>query len=301
MIYTVRQVINSRPKGISFNSYVTIMSLDDIMITKELRMGPNEMKLLFTLEKEEKTVFKIVDAYRILGTSKDSVNTTLYRLRKKGRIEEIERGKYLLIPTRAGIEGSWSEAYYIIVPQLVSPYYIAFWSALNYWEMTEQVPGVTFVATTKRKKNVNFGPTKFEFITLSNKKFFGIVEEKMSGGKFNISSKEKTIVDCLLYPKYCGGLDEVVKGIWESQDELDFEKILDYSKRMGVHVVTRRIGYILDMLKIKNKIIEEIVKSNPKGFMWLDPIGPKKILEYSKKYGLIINRTKKELTGWMGY
>ncbi len=29
--------------------------------------------------------------------------------------------------------------------------------------------------------------------------------------------------------------------------------------------------------------------------MWLDPLGPRKVLEYSKKFGLIINRTKDEL------
>jgi hypothetical protein len=38
-----------------------------------------------------------------------------------------------------------------------------------------------------------------------------------------------------------------------------------------------------------------------KGYMWLDPLGPKTVLEYSKKYGLMINRMKDELMGWMRY
>lgn len=279
------------------------MLLGDIMVAQKLRMGPTELKLLFTLEKEGKSVFKTDDAYRIIDSSRDSVNTALYRLRKKGRIEKIERGKYLLIPAKSGIEGAWAEMPFLIASELAAPYYIGFWSALNYWGMTEQVPSVTFVVTTKRKKRKKlvYGPITFEFITLSKKKFFGMVEEKIEGGTFNISSKEKTVVDCLLYPQYCGGIDEVIKGIWEGQSELDFKKILDYSKKVGVEVVMRRLGYILDMLEIKNDVAEKIARSNPKGFMWLDPIGPKKILGYSKKYGLIINRTKKELTSWMGY
>lgn len=278
------------------------MLLGDIMVTQKLRMGPTELRLLFTLEKEGKSVFKTEDAYRILDSSRDSVNTALYRLRKKGRIEKIERGKYLLIPAKSGVEGTWAETPFLIAPELAAPYYIGFWSALNYWGMTEQVPGVTFVVTAKRRrKELTYGSITFEFVTLSKKKFFGAVEEKIEGGRFNISSREKTVADCLLYPQHCGGIDEVIKGIWEGQDELDFEKILDCSRKMGVQVVTRRFGYILDMLEIKNGVADEIAGLNPKGFMWLDPIGPKKILEYSKKYGLIINRTKKDLTSWMGY
>ncbi len=279
------------------------MLLEDIMVAQHLRLGPTELKLWLTLEKEGKSVFKTDDAYRILGTSRDSINSALYRLRNKGRIEEIERGKYLLIPARSGIEGKWAETPFLIASELVHPYYIGFWSALNYWGMTEQVPNVTYVVTTKRKKKkeMSYGQINFEFITLSKKKFFGIIEEKIEDKTFSISSREKTIVDCLLHPQYCGGIDEVIKGIWESQNELDFEKILDYSKKVGVEVVTRRIGYMLDMLEIKEEIANKIAKTNPKGFMWLDPIGPKKILEYSKKYGLIINRIKKDLTSWMGY
>jgi len=273
------------------------------MATKELKLGRMELTLLFTLEKEEKSVFKIEDARRILKSSPASVKNVLYRLRNKRRVEEIERGKYLLIPAKSGIEGKWAETPFLIASELVQPYYIGFWSALNYWGMTEQVPNVTYIITTKRKKRkeLRYGPINFEFITLSKKRFFGITEEKIEGRTFNISSKEKTVVDCLLYPQYCGGIDEVIKGIWEVQSELDFEKVLGYSKKVDVNVVTRRIGYILEMLGIKTEMTEKIAKANPKGFMWLDPIGPKKILDYSKKYGLILNRTKKDMTSWMGY
>jgi predicted transcriptional regulator of viral defense system len=166
--------------------------------------------------------------------------------------------------------------------------------------MTEQVPHTVFVAITKRKRDVEYGPTTFKFVTLSKKKFFGFTEEKIAGGKFNIATKEKTIVDCLAFPEYCGGLDEVVKGMWTAKDKLDFSKVLEYAKRINVSVVVRRLGYILSLLEIKDKVASEIACMEFKGFQWLDPLGPKKVLEYSKKYGLMINRTKKELTSWRG-
>lgn len=286
---------------IFFNIYVTIISLGKIMITRKIELGANELKLLFTVEKEGRSVFSIGDAKRILGTSESSVRNIVYRLKKKGRIEEIEKGKYLLIPARAGYEAAWSEVPFLLVPHLIEVYYIGFWTALNYWGLTEQIPRTVFVATTKRKRDLEYGPTRFEFVTLGKRKFFGFVKEEAAGGKFNISSREKTIIDCLLCPRYCGGMDEAVKGMWNATDRVDCAKLLDYSEKMGVGVVTRRLGYILELLEIGEETYSKIASSRFKGFMWLDPLGPKRVLEYSKKYGLMINRKKEELTSWMGH
>lgn len=283
------------------NVYVTLVVLYGIMVTRELMLGAYELRLLYGLEEEGRSVFSIGDAKRILRTSDASVRNVVYRLRRKGRIDEIERGKYLLVPARAGYEGSWSEVPFLIVPHLLDVYYVGFWSALNYWGMTEHVPLTVFVVTTKRKRDLEYGSTRFKFVTLGEKKFFGFVEEKAAGGGFHISSPEKTIIDCLFLPGYCGGLDEVVKGIWNSRDRLDFLELLDYSEMLGVRVVTRRLGYILGLLGVGEKVSSEIASRNFTGFMWLDPLGPKKTLEYSKKYGLMINRTEDELTGWMEY
>ena len=271
---------------------------NESMITKNIRLGANELKLLFTLEKESMSAFSINDAKRILGTSKASVWNIIYRLKRKGRIEEIEKGKYLLVPARAGYEASWSEVPFLLVPALIDTYYVGFWTSLNYWGMTEQVPYTIFVATTKRKKDVEYGRIGFEFITLSKKKFFGFVEEKVADGAFKISSREKTVIDCLLYPKYCGGLDEAVKGIWNARKILDFPRLFDYAERLGVGVVERRLGYILELLKLDEKICAQIAGKKHVGFLRLDPLGPEKALSYSSRYGLIINRTKRELTGW---
>jgi predicted transcriptional regulator of viral defense system len=271
------------------------------MSIQNLRLGANELKLLFTLENKGRAAFSIKDAKKILSASDASVWNVIYRLKKKGRIEKIERGKYLLIPAEAGVEGLWSEIPYLILPDILKDYYVGFYSALNYWGMTEQVPGAVFVATLRQRKGLEYGPNAFKFVRLSKKRFFGSVEEEMSGVKFKVSSKEKTILDCLMYPRYCGGLDEVAKGIWEAKDELDFERLLDYTERLGVSVVNRRLGYILEVLGIEEKAKDRIVLTRFKGYMWLDPLGPRKVIRYSKKYGLVINRTDKELTNWMGY
>ena len=59
----------------------------------------------------------------------------------------IEKGKYLIVPLEAGPERIWTEDAHVIAGHLVSPAMVSHRSALGYWNLTEQVPRVTYVQT----------------------------------------------------------------------------------------------------------------------------------------------------------
>ena len=261
-----------------------------------------ESRLLLTLEEKELSVFTKDDAKDILKTTDSSVWHILNGLIHKKRIRRIQRSKYLLIPAKAGIEGYWAESPWVVVPHLIDVYYVGFWTAMNYWGMTEQIPYTVFVATTKRKRNLEFGNQRFEFVTLSKKKFFGFVEEKVNKKEsFNISSREKTIVDGLMHPEYCGGIPEVAKAMWYSRDDVNWSSVLEMSDKVELSVVLRRLGYLLNLLEIEKEISRKIKEKSFKGFHFLDSHAIRKRIDYSKEFGLIINRTRNELLGWMDY
>ncbi len=267
------------------------------MVTQNIFLGPKELKLILTLESEGKKAFMFSYAKEILRTSNTSVRNVIYRLKKKNRITEIEKGRYVLSPARSGLEGLWVEHPFLIVPGLIDEYYIGFWSAMNYWGMTEQIPRTVFVATTRRKRNIEYGNQEFRFIILSRKKFFGSVQEKIEDFEFNISSREKTIVDGLMHPEYCGGISEVAKAIRNAGDELNWSKLLRIVSRVSISAVDRRLGYLLDVMEIRKDIAQKLSKKGFVGFRWLDPSGEKKILRYSKRWGLMVNVEEKDLTG----
>ncbi len=270
-------------------------------MTQSIHLGPQENRLLLALAEKEISVFSFDEAKDILQTSNQSVRHVLMDLTKKGRLQRIQRGKYLLVPEKAGRELYWAESPWVIVPHLIDVYYVGFWTAMNYWGMTEQIPYTVFVATTKRKNSLKFGNQKFEFVTLSKKKFFGFVEQKASKtATFNISSKEKTIVDGLIHPEYCGGIPEVAKAMWNARDDVNWSTVFEMSKRVGVSVVLRRLGYLLNILEIEQGIAHDL-KNIFKGYHFLDPNATKERLSYSKEYGLIINRRKNRLLGWREY
>lgn len=268
------------------------------MSIREIKLGPKELTLLFTLEKEGRSVFGFQDVLRILDSTQASAWNVIYRLKKKGRIEELQKGKYLLIPARAGVEGSWSEIPYILASYLINNYYVGLWSALNYWGMTEQAPRTLFVVTVKQKKSLKYGPVTLQFVKLAEHKFFGWISERIAGRTFNVSDREKTIVDSLALPQYAGGIDEVIKGIWNGRTDLDFQKLLHDANRYRISALLRRLGYSLDILGLDEGILDDIASTRFDGYRWLDPAGPKRRLGYSKNYGLILNRHRKDLLTW---
>ena len=259
-----------------------------------------ESRLMLTLEERDMSVFTTNDAKDILKTTDSSVWGILNGLAHKKRIQRIERSRYLLIPARAGTDGYWAEYPWVIVPRLIDTYYVGFATAMNFWDMTEQIPYTVFVATTKRKRNLEFGGQRFKFVTLSSKKFFGFGEEKADEGKlFNISSREKTIVDGLAHPEYCGGIPEVTKAMWSVQKEVDWQTVLDMAEKMGINVVLKRLGYLLSILDIEEGISRKIKKIKKQPYQYLDHATSGEKVKNSKEYGLIINMTDYELLDWM--
>jgi len=281
---------------------VTKVSSGATVVTREISLGPSEIRLLFELEKESKTIFTFSDALRILNSSKAAAKTVIHRLKHKGRITSVEKGKYVLVPARAGIEGNWSENPFRVLSHIIDEYYVGFWTAMSHWGMTEQIPLTVFVATTMRKRRITYIGQPFRFITVSKQKFFGFTQEKIreSGETFNISTKEKTIADGLVFPQYCGGIGEVAKAIWNSRKELDWKQVLSTAERMQVDVAVRRLGFILSLLKIAPKISRSLAQNEWYGLRSLDPSGLKEALAYSKEYGLIINVSIRSLTSWRG-
>jgi len=258
-----------------------------------------ELKLLFELEQRKNFIFTFAEAKSILKSSDASVKNIIKRLKKKKRIIRLQKGTYLFAPLKSGKEGYWSENAFIVVPYLVrtDQYYIGFLSAMNYWGMTEQIPQTVYVVIIRQKRALEAVQTKFVFV--KKPKRGDIVKIEIQNSKVNISSKEQTIIDGLLFPQYCLGIDEIAKAIHSSKGELDWEKLIVIAKKEK-SIVRRRLGYLLDALGLKQyskKLEEKFV-----GFNWLDPKYSKRVLSYSKKWGLKINVAESDLLGFMrGY
>jgi predicted transcriptional regulator of viral defense system len=231
----------------------------------------------------QKKIFTMEDAEQLSSANKGVLKVILYRLQKAGWIERIEKGKYIIIPLGAE-KGKYTMNELIIGSALVEPAIISYWSALNHYGFTEQMPQTVFIQTTARKKNQEltiFG-VNYKIIKIMKGKIFGIDQIWFENISVSITNKEKTIIDCLDKPRYSGGIIEVVKAI--RSEDYDIDKLKKYSMRINNSGVIRRLGYICDILNIEIDL-PQIVTRN---YLQLDPTLPKTNITNSK-WKLIIN------------
>ena len=257
------------------------------MVTQKIQLSNIEIKLLFTLERQSKEVFTVKDAAKILeDTSKQVIWDTLSRLVKKHRIERIERGKYILIPAKAGLKAVWGVRATELLKSFSQEYYISFWSALAYWGITEQIVKTLYISILKRKKSIQYLDTRYEFVKLSKKHFFGYVERN----GINVASVEKLILDCLKHPEYSGGLSEISKIFYDSEVKINWDNLLVYLKKFNVNAVERRLYFLLDYFNLKENVVYRYLsKRKFEGYRLLEPSRSKNTGKYNSKFGLRIN------------
>jgi len=263
------------------------------MITQSFRLGELETRALFALEEAEASLITSTELARILKISGNRANKLAWQLAKKKRLIRIRRGVYLFAPLKAGPKGYWSEESLALVSQLLKgkPYYISFWTALNHYGLTEQIPRVTQVAVMQRQRSFERLGSKFEFIKL--KRLGEWREEKIAGKSVKMATTEQLIIDCLSHPEYCGGMEEVCKALWEARKKIDWKKLEALASQSN-DAVRRRLGFLLELLGLHS--LEVRVKFA--GWRWLDPSGTKQIKAKSSKWGLLLNLTEKQLTEW---
>lgn len=188
------------------------------------------MKTVELLEElRKKPLFTINDLARLLRKGGQYVRLVAYRLKKRGLVKRIERGKYTVHDDPV-----------IFASFIVTPSYISFWTALRIYNMTEQLPSGVMVAATKPKKDVEFGSQKITFTKISE--FWGY--KKMRYGSFDIfiAEPEKAVVDSMIAKNV--PFDEAAKSILEG--EYDHERLIEYAIKTGTSSLAKRVGYILE-------------------------------------------------------
>jgi predicted transcriptional regulator of viral defense system len=214
-----------------------------------MTLSTAESELLTCLAANGKTLFAIAEAQELWEGS-TPIKTVLHRLEKKGWLQRVERGVYLLIPLEAGPERTWSESPLVIAPYLIQPAAVAYWSALHYWQMTEQIPRTTFVQSTKRKRPVEIQGMRFQFITVKEERFFGVLERTLNDKKFYVTDREKTLVDCADRPDLSGGIMQLTQALEAGYAEIEWSKLDAYLKHWQGGAVVKRLGYLVDKLRI---------------------------------------------------
>lgn len=209
------------------------------------------------LKKENFVVFKAKDIQMLLKISRLKTYNLLKALKKKKAIMATGKRSFCMNDANE----------FITSTRINYPSYISFWSALNYYGFSDNMPKKIFLATTKYSKEIN----RFKYITISKKKFFGYV----SINGIIIAEKEKAFIDCLMFPKYSGGIKEIKNSLENSKKSINARKLINYALKINHKGAIRRLGFLLEKIGLKEGL-DKLKKNIGKGFMLLDPSMQKK-------------------------
>jgi len=209
-------------------------------------ISSRERTLLKELSRRNLLIFNPIEASNILNESRKNTYRILSRMESKDLIHRIEKGKY--IPK----EKLEETHIYNIASNIVSPSYLSLWSALHHYGYTTQVPRTVYIMTATPKESISLQNQEIRFVKSSH--FFGYTSE----GKLIIAEPEKLFIDCLLYPEYAGGIQEIKKSMNEAP--IDGKKIVDYALKVNKKSLCSRLGYLLQ--KTDKDFDEDRLKKN---------------------------------------
>lgn len=122
---------------------------------------------------------------------------------------------------------------------------------------SDRVPAVLPVGTERGEWSAQMNPLRGHLApaieeTLINwhhlEKFFGFAEYTPKGYPVRVMTLEKTLIDGLAAPQWCGGLANVLQAWVNAKDAIKLRSILDFTDRQDMGVLRQRVGYVLEKL-----------------------------------------------------
>jgi len=235
-------------------------------------VSSSESKMISALERENILVFGVEEATRITGWNRRKVYNTLYSLEKKNRVTRIKRNKYVLseyLPERL----------FEVSTEALKPSYISFWTALSHYGFTEQGIKSVQLVSTRQVEEFKFNSHKVEITTFNRNRFYGYRKESRIDSNeaaetgFTVAEPEKAIIDSLYLPEKAGGLEEVVKCLKNSWEDLNKNRFIKYLLNFNNKSLVSRSGYLIEELglKMKNSGIEKLEKNRSSTYVELQP------------------------------
>lgn len=233
-------------------------------------------KLLESAHEADVPAFRIEDAYRWLPDSRaDAVRQLLAGMVRRGLLMRVKEGLYYVVPYDQPAE-EFIPNWHLLAHYLAgeTPYYIGYGSALQLRGLNVQPVLEEHIVTAKQVKpsvwKVKGVP--FRFIYHNSKHFFGFSKTWVDDHhRVQCSDLEKTLLDCLFRPQYCGGITEVVRAIHKSRQDIEQERLFEYVQQFGSQAVTKRLGFLLEILEVEGPILTKLYEARTSSSARLDP------------------------------
>jgi predicted transcriptional regulator of viral defense system len=220
-----------------------------------------------------------------VGLSPGYFRQALHHLARSGWIVRLKKGLYAL---SGAVPGTTPLHEFEIAMALVQPAAISHWSALSHHGLTDQIPQRVFVLTPARSvprlrgakpqgaaAGYPVGETTYQFIQVKPERFFGIEQVWVNESRIHITDPERTLLDGLMAPQYCGDFAEVLHAVELRAPQLNVARIIDYALKLDA-ATAKRLGWILERQGVAPERLASLQQVPIKGYRVLDPTRPRR-------------------------
>jgi len=217
--------------------------------TSSKTLGSQAARLVTTLHERGRAVFRLDDVRKITGLSEASARSFVRKLVDRGVATRLKPGLFVLVPFELGRERQYLGSPLVVAREIMNgaDYYLSHATAMEIHGMLTQPQLIVTVSTPKPRRSVSTLGLQFRFVRCQRRHLFGLAEHWVTKQQqVRVSDPERTIIDGLKQPEYCGGLTEVAKGLWMRRLDLKVDTLVRYAKRIRVGAVLRRLGFLLE-------------------------------------------------------
>ena len=220
-------------------------------------VGRQTARLLTALYDRSQSTFTLRDAEKITGLNSSLASSLLHKAVSRGLVSRLKPGLFIIVPPELGSSSEYTGDPYLTAIRLAdeAPCFISHASAMEIHRLVTQPQFEVFASSSKRIRSRKLHGTEFRFVCIKPEQYFGTVKHWVTKQEtIDVSDLERTIIDGLRQPEYCGGVTEVAKGLWMRHKEVRVAKLVDYAVRLRVGAVSRRLGYLLELYAIAPEI-----------------------------------------------
>jgi len=235
-------------------------------------------------------VFTLQEAREVVGSA-ENAKVLLNAYVKKGLVKRVRRGLYCAV----NLENREALANrYLIGSKINKGAYLAYHSAFEVHGLSHQASFVLYVASDRKISNFTFEGVTYKYVGQGITD--GVTRYRLNE-KVKVTDLERTVIDSLDRPDYCGGpheLDEILKIC----PVLDEGKVLKFLEAYDKKILYKKAGYFLERHrqapKIGNDLLSLLEKRTGKMKKYLSEEATGGGGVFKKRWGLIVPKTLEE-------
>ena len=239
------------------------------------KMASNRQQRLAALLRSTSGTIRVTDAMDAFGMGRAQASKLLAAWHNQGVLRRVARGLYVSVSPKSLGQSQVLEDPWILVPELYAPGYIGGWSALEHWELTEQLFRSVCVLTNKRTA---YGQQEHQgvgfFVKHTPKKNLFATKTLWRGStKLLISDMPKTLLDVIDDPYLGAGLQHTMDCLMEFKKRGDLQetrRLIEYAQQLNNGALFKKLGFLAEQLEFDTSFIEACAARLTTGYAHLD-------------------------------